>query len=244
MTVELDRHRDLVEATGRQTIYSLLANGLSFPTRDRLEILRTQLIPAATMLQLPDTLDHMVGAVVSSLPADLGTARAHYMSLFPPVASQDAPGYETGYRGDGIFQQSELMADIAGFYRAHGLRAGGAERERVDHITVELEFMSFVAKKETLAIRTESHEQAEMCRDTAALFLRDHLGCWGCVFGRRAAAVTKSPWLRSIGQLVSRWIEFDLAAYGVEPVEVVEKPLTQEPLDDGSCGPCPTGVTL
>lgn len=244
MTLELDSRRDLIEATGRLTIYSLLANGLAFPTPDRLEILDSRLIPAATMLQLPEALDVSVDALVSSLPMDLDTARLHYMALFPPIASQDAPGYETGYRGDGIFQQSELMADIAGFYRAHGLRAGGPERERVDHITVELEFMAFVAKKETLAIQGGSTEQAGICRDTAALFLEDHLGCWGPAFGRRAAAVTKSSWLRNVGKLAAQWIEYDLAAFGVEPTEVVEEPLPQDPPDDGSCGPCPTGVTL
>ena len=244
MTIELERERDLVEATGRLTIYSLLANALAFPTLQRLDTLGSRLIVATTMLELPDSLDERVRAVATTLPTDLDSARLHYITLFPPIASQDAPGYETGYRGDGIFQQSELMADIAGFYRAHGLRAGGPERERVDHITVELEFMAFVAKKETLAIQKGSEEQAEICRDTAALFLKDHLGCWGPAFGRRAAAVARSIWLRSVGQLVAAWIEHDLAAFGVEPLEVVEEPLPQDPPDDGSCGPCPTGVSL
>lgn len=243
MTIELDRQRDLVEAAGRFSIYSLMANGLAFPTIDRLQLLGSRLIPSAMMLELPESLDETIRALASSLPTGLDVARLHYMTLFPPIASQDAPGYETGYRGDGIFQQSELMADIAGFYRAHGLRAGGPERERVDHITVELEFMAFVAKKETLAIQKGSEEQAAICRDTAALFLKDHLGCWGPAFGRRASAVSASAWLRNVGQLVSAWIEYDLAAFGVEPLEVVEEPLPQDPPDDGSCGPCPTGVT-
>lgn len=244
MTIELDRQRDLVEATGRLTIYSLLANGLAFPTLDRLDTLGSRLIPAATLLELPGALDGFVDPLAANLPKDLDTARVHYMALFPPIASQDAPGYETGYRGDGIFQQSELMADIAGFYRAHGLRAGGPERERVDHVTVELEFLAVVAKKEILAIQRGSEAQEAVCRDTTALFLRDHLGCWGPAFGRRAAAVTSSAWLRNIGQLVARWIEYDMAAFGVEPAEAVEEPLPQDPPDDGSCGPCPTGVTL
>lgn len=243
MTIELDRQLDLVEATGRLTLYSLLAGGLAFPTAERIENLRSRLIPAASMLELPESLGDLIDGLTSCLPRDLESARLHYMALFPPIASRDAPGYETAYRGDGIFQQSELMADIAGFYRAHGLRAGGPERERVDHITVELEFLAFVARKETLAIRSGSDERAAMCRDTAALFLQDHLGCWGPSFGRRSAAVTRSSWLREIGHLVALWIEHDMAAFGVEPAEIVEDPLPQDPPDDGSCGPCPTGVT-
>lgn len=239
MTLAAEVRRDLVEATARHTVYTLLANGLSFPTEDRLRLMRERLVPAAGRLVLPAPLDRDVGSLASAVEDDLDVAREQYTGLFPPIASQDAPGYETAYRGDGIFQQSALMADIAGFYRAHGLQAGGTERERTDHITVELEFMAFVAKKEALAIQDSAIERAGMCRDTAALFLQDHLGCWGPAFGRRAAAVSESSWLTSMGRLTADWIEYDLAAYGVEPTEVVDTPLPQDPPDDGACGPCP-----
>lgn len=242
MSVVTEAHRDLVEATGRFTVYSLLATGLAFPTAERLELLSSRLLPAAAVLALPGDLGDALTAARSAAGTDLDEARHHHMRLFPPIASQDAPGYETGYRGDGIFQQAALMADIAGFYRAHGLRAGGSQRERVDHITVELEFMAYVARKETVAIRHGSLVEAEVCRDTSALFLQDHLGCWAPAFGRRAAAVATSPWLREIGHLIDVWVRYDALAFGVEPVERVDAPLPQEPPDDGSCGPCVVGA--
>jgi TorA maturation chaperone TorD len=179
-----------------------------------------------------------------AIPIDLDIARDHHLALFPPIASQDAPGYETGYRGDGIFQQSALIADIAGFYRAFGLRAGGREMERPDHITVELEFMAVLARKEALALRHGSAENVSVCRDAAATFLRDHLGCWAPAFGRRARAVTASPWLGGIGEMLALWVEQDMEAMGVVPVEIVEGPLPQEPPDDGLCGPCPAPVEI
>lgn len=245
MSTVTETQRDLIEATGRFTIYSLLANGFAFPTWERLEVISSRLLPAAAMLQLPDHLGVAVRSVTSNLTLDLDRAREHYTALFPPIASQDAPGYETGYRGDGIFQQAELMADVAGFYRAHGLRAGGSDRERPDHITVELEFMAFVAKKEALALQRNMSEEALVCHDSAALFLRDHLGCWAPAFGRRAAAISSSPWLAGLGELTAVWVEHDMTGYGVQPAEVVEGPLPQEPPDDGACGPCPssTGMT-
>jgi TorA maturation chaperone TorD len=239
MTMTAEVRRDLVEATGRYTVYALLANGLSFPTSERLRLIRTRLVPAVEKLVLPAPLDGEVGSLASTLEDDLDIAREQYMGIFPPIASQDAPGYETAYRGEGIFQQSALMADIAGFYRAHGLQAGGTERERTDHITVELEFMAFVAKKEALAIQENDMDRAGICQDTSALFLQDHLGCWGPAFGRRATAVSESPWMTSMGRLTADWIEYDLAAYGVEPTDVVDTPLPQDPPDDGACGPCP-----
>lgn len=230
---------ELVETAGRAAVYSLLALGLSHPDPARLHLVATRLAPTVARLALPDPLDALVEAVGAAVPTDLEAARHHHAVLFPPVASQDAPGYETGYRGDGIFQQAALMADVAGFYRVHGLRAGGKEMERPDHIVVQLDFMAVLARKEALARRAGSVENASVCRDTAASFLGEHLGCWAPAFGRRAAAVTGSPFLRGLGELLATWVEMDMEALGVAPIEVVAGPLPQQPPDDGACGPCP-----
>lgn len=241
MTLIRDIEPDLIEATGRLTVYSLLATGFAFPTESRLEALQSNLLPASSMLELGPELDAAVQTTVASFSAGLDGLRLDHMELFPPIASQDAPGYETGYRGDGVFQQSSIMADVAGFYRAHGLRAGGDERERLDHITVELEFMAIVAKKEALALDQGMSERVRVCRHTATAFLRDHIGCWAPAFGLRAAGVSSSLWYMSLGRLLATWITEDMSALGIEPAETVEHPLPQEPPpDDGSCGPCPS----
>lgn len=239
MRATIEAEHDVVEATGRALMYSLLATGVALPTSDRFSLLGTKLLPGVEMLELATPLDQAMRTLASSLPIELEIWRDDHMTLFPPIASQDAPGYETAYRGDGIFQQAALLADIAGFYRAHGLRAGGNERERLDHITVELEFMAVLARKEALSLRDGRSENAKICREMAALFLQDHLGCWAPTFGRRASAVTASPWYRSLGLLVALWVEADTSAAGVIPVEVVDEPLAQEPPDDDTCAPCP-----
>jgi TorA maturation chaperone TorD len=239
MTTATEARSQLIEAIGRLAVYSLLSAGLAFPDRARLDLLASRLVPTVAMLQLPGPLGNAFAAVSASIPIDLDIARDHHMALFPPIASQDAPGYETGYRGDGIFQQSALIADVAGFYRAFGLRAGGREMERPDHITVELEFMAVLARKEAIALQDRAAENVSVCRDSAASFLRDHLGCWAPAFGRRAGAVTTSSWLGGLGEMVALWVEKDMEALDVVPGEVVEGPLVQEPPDDGLCGPCP-----
>lgn len=240
MTLPTDSEPTAIEAVGRLTVYSLLATGFMFPTTSRMETIRSTLLPGLLMLDLGPDLNERAGMLATSVPADVDKLRSHHMELFPPVASQDAPGYETGYRGDGVFQQSAVMADIAGFYRVHGLRAGGEERERLDHITVELEFMAVVAKKEVWALEAGDSENASICRDTAAAFLAEHLGCWGPAFGLRASMVSSDPWYAALAEFLVAWLEQDLDIMGVEPIEVAESPLPQEAPDDGSCGPCPT----
>lgn len=239
MTYTRETRAELIDATGRLAVYSMLAVGFSYPDPARLDLLATRLVPTVATLELKEPLGTVVEALASAVPTDVDAARQHHLALFPPTASQDAPGYETAYRGEGIFQQTALMADVAGFYRAHGLRAGGQERERPDHIVVELDFMAVLAKKEALALRAGAGENASICRESAASFLQDHLGCWAPAFGRRAASVTGAPWLRGLGELLATWVEFDMQAHGAVPVEVVEAPRPQEPPDDGVCGPCP-----
>ncbi len=240
MTVDIELERDLVEATGRHLVYSLLATGMAYPDPSRIEAIATRLLPALGRLHLPPDVGEAISAVGRSLPVSVGLARADHVALFPPIASRDAPGYETGYRGEGIFQQADLIADIAGFYRAHGLRAGGSERERPDHIIVEIEFMAVLARKEAAAVHAGNDEHVAVCRETSSLFLAEHLGCWAPAFGRRAAVISESPWYRALGELTAVWIERDMDHLGVTPIEVIDRPLPQEPPDDGSCGPCPT----
>lgn len=231
--------RDLIEAAGRATIYSLVAAGFAWPTAENKKTLESILLPTADSLGLSGSLGSAVSALKAVAANGLQGLRSAHLELFPPVASSDAPGYETAYRGEGVFQQSAMLADIAGFYRAHGLRPGGSERERLDHITVEVEFMALVARKEVSALQRTHLEEAEICRHTSRSFLQDHLACWAPAFGRRAANVSSHDWYRAAGELLADWVEADADAYDITPVEVADLPLPPEPPDDGQCGPCP-----
>jgi TorA maturation chaperone TorD len=228
----------LIDAAGRAVMYSVLSAGLAVPSPDRWSLLASKLIPAALVIDLPDPLADLVADVSVALPADVAAFREAHMMLFPPITSSDAPGYETAYRGDGIFQQTALLADIAGFYRAHGLRAGGVDRERLDHITVELEFMAVLTRKVIASLQGNELANAEISSEMATLFLRDHLGCWAPAYGHRVAAVSASAWYRALGALLAAWMDLELDSEGVRPVEVVAQPLPIEPPDDGMCGPC------
>jgi DMSO reductase family type II enzyme chaperone len=239
MSIALIDERDLLEAASRSTLYSLLAAGLGWPTVEKMSALESILLPTAAALSLEGSLRTALAACDRSSLSDMKALRSAHILLFPPVSSQDVPGYETAYRGEGVFQQSALLADIAGFYRAHGLRAGGSDRERLDHITVELEFMALIARKEVFALQMEGPEEVEVCGQTARDFLQNHLACWAPAFGRRAAQVSAHPWYQAIGELLATWVEADAAAYEVIPVEMTDQPLPQEPPDDGQCGPCP-----
>lgn len=235
------RGDEMVACAGRATMYALLAHGLAPPLPARWQVVTQTLLPAATSLLLPEPAMAAVTSLARVAPARSSDLAAAHLDLFPPVAHQDAPGYETAYRGDDLFRQMDLLADVAGFYRAHGLEVGGPEKERPDHIVVELEFCSLLCRKELHALHELGPDEVAVCRETTEAFLSDHLACWGPAFGRRAAAVATHPWYRAVGELTAHWIAADAAALGVTPNEVAVVPRPQEPPDDGSCGPCPVG---
>jgi TorA maturation chaperone TorD len=84
-------------------------------------------------------------------PKDPANLQSEYLKIFGNIVGTQCPPYETQYHGAHIFMQAQELADIAGFYRAWGLDLSEQAKERVDHIWVELEFMSYLAFKEAYA---------------------------------------------------------------------------------------------
>lgn len=105
-----------------------------------------------------------------------------YVRVFGHTVSMECSPYETQYETQNIFQQTQLMGDIAGFYRAFGLEVSDEIRERLDHISVELEFMGFLAYKEAYAMLNHGPEKSSICRDGQRKFFNEHLGRWGSLF--------------------------------------------------------------
>ncbi len=160
----------------------------------------------------------------------------HHGNLFTHIEPMDCPPYESAFSGTDVFRQTSVMADVAGFYRAHGLQVGGRERERPDHIGTELEFMAFMTEKEAYALEHLDADAVEECRRTQDRFLSDHLGCWAPGFARRVAVAAHDGPYVAIARALEAWLLADLRAAGVTPVEVLEEPQPQPPPEDDSCG--------
>lgn len=88
------------------------------------------------------------------------------------------PPYELEYGSGEVFQQSQALADIGGFYRAFGMQLSGSLAERPDHIVPEWEFLSLLALKEARAIVAGHIDSASCCRDAQRSFLKDHAAAW------------------------------------------------------------------
>ena len=232
-----DHEVERTVAVGRAAIYSFLSRSLLFPTPETRETIRNQVVPVLEALSSTSAeLDGLIAAAVCAHDVDLDELRNAHGRIFTHIENQDCPAHESAYSPGDVFRRADLMADVAAFYRAHGLQVGGSWRERVDHITTELEFMSFLGRKEAYAGEHLGGDEVEECRRTQIHFLRDHLGCWAGGFADRVQVVADHPYFVAIGSLLSSWIETDLAWFEVEPLSLRTEPQPLPPPDDHGCG--------
>jgi len=222
----------------RAQVYRFLAEAFLYP-RD----LWTEDLPL--LAEILDRLGLPDGLRDVPVPPDLESLQSEHRRTFGATGSLT---YETECGIPNEFQQSQELADIAGFYRAFGLQVGGEVRERPDHIAVELDFMHVVALKEAYALDRGLTEQAEVCLDAQRAFLRDHLARWIAPFAeavsRLEAVVPGAPGPESLyprlARLAQRFVLADAERLGIRPEE---RPLaglraTPEP-PDLDCEACP-----
>lgn len=165
--------------------------------------------------------------------------QTQYRQVFGHTISQECPPYETEYGSAHVFQQAQRLGDIAGFYRAFGVEVSDRAKERLDHIAVELEFMSFLTLKEAYALTHDGEEKASICRDAQRKFLEDHLGCWAPLFAELLSRKASEGFYRSVSSSLGAFITAECRHTAANPAQFHEgdvRPIPQEP--EGGCFSC------
>ena len=126
------------------------------------------------------------GPILAAMPQSPEELNDTYERTFGLLVSGACPPYETEYTDSSLaFQRSHGLADVSGFYSAFGLKRSEEHPERQDHIVLELEFVSCLLGLERQATESDDPlgpEQAAICRDALARFVRQHLCWWSPTF--------------------------------------------------------------
>jgi TorA maturation chaperone TorD len=220
-------------AFARGAIYRVLSQALVYPTIEAVRALRKADLPGA--LALAPMLDDELPALVEQLAQRfkgkrIPTLQKAHRRVFPHVESGDCPSHETAYTGQNIFQETQDLSDLAGFFRAFGLEL--AERERPDHISVELEFMYVLTYKEGYALLHHGGEKARLCRIVQRKFMDDHLGRWMPRFAELLARNAKGGHLEAVAALAAAFLHHELALLRARPEVVARRPLVKAPDPD------------
>lgn len=180
------------------------------------------------------------GEATSGLSRD--AVEAAHTAAFGHSVRCAAPPYETEWGGgDGLTQLHEI-ADVAAFYRAHGLRpaAGG---ERADHVSLEAEFLSFLLVKEARALQAGRTEEAAICREGFQQFLEQHLARFVPAFASRLAGSAVDRTYPRFATMLVALARAECAASGVACGDeaMSQRPITEE---DRACASCPVSAPL
>lgn len=236
-----------IRACARSQVYGFLALGFGYPDAARLDQLRRQ---GKRLEKSLATLGETVGLeaarrIITLLAAlTLSELLEAHVGCFGHAISKECPPYEAEYGQSHIFQMTQTLADIAGFYRAFGLQTAPNLCERLDHVSVELEFMHFLCLKEGHAVeKRHGAERIAQCREAQAKFLREHLGRWALGFARRVQNEATGCLYERLCELLHAFVIRELAALGADAAAIAHLELSM-PGEDGSdsCVDCQTGA--
>ena len=206
-------------AVERGLAYALLARCLAHPDDENVAASREAAEAAGPFLA-----DGPVGELAGlAAEAERSELEPGYVQVFTLSASPDCPNFETAFFPAEPVVQTARMADIAGFYLAFGVDVGGRGL-RPDDISVELEFMAYLCRKQVYA--SEHLGAAQMAQAVRAqrLFLREHLGQWGVALGRRVALRATDEFYREAGLALAAWLAADCEALRVAPKAQADAP--------------------
>lgn len=210
----------------RATGYSLLAHAFAYP--DAPQVAALQEAAGAGREFLAETvLEPLVQLALVATPSALLPA---FDRIFTHTVSPDCPSYETAYLDTEMTAQAHRMSRIAGFYRLFGVEAP-TTGYRPDEISVELEFLGFLARKELYAREHLGAPRVAQARRAQRIFLEEHLGCWGPLFGRRIVdRAGGSIFYLNLGSTIEGWLLADMERLGASPVSNANSPRIPDPL--------------
>jgi putative dimethyl sulfoxide reductase chaperone len=163
-------------------------------------------------------LDHIEKLVTSEcVNWQLTDLQAEHRRVFSNVITLDCPPYETLFGNDHVFAQSHVMGDIAGFYKAFGVELSKDIHERLDHLSVEFEFMHFLAYKESYSRCHDGAEKTQIVVDAQKKFLKNHIGRWVPLFCQMLVKKADSGLFKIVAEMTSDWMDFEAAFLSVTP---------------------------
>lgn len=218
-------------ALGRAMIYDFLAQALAYPDEDRIADLRDM---ASIVLHAGGWVPLLrLAAMAREVPADI--LQIEFITAQTLNTSPDCPLFETAYFGADPQQQTQRMADISGFYKAFGVEIGSGEM-RPDDLTVELEFMAFLCRKEAYASDHLGAPRMAQARKAQRMFFENHLGRWAGVAGAKLNELSgEGRFYGAAGAALASWIDAEVESLRVAPqlvagaVPVFPMPATHGP---------------
>ncbi len=201
----------------RSFLYKFFALMFMYPSKRNLEILKNEFLSDNKLKEnfkyLINSDSSHVFSGVDFITSTLTSITEEewekvYVATFGHTVG-DIPLYETKYFPENVFAESQRLADINAFYTAFGVKVSEQTKEKLDHISIELEFMSYILEKELYAIKENNEEYVSVCRDAAKKFFNEHLGQWALKFCNRLLQFSKNEFYKKSGVLFQAFLNHE-----------------------------------
>lgn len=248
-----DKEKKLITAKVRSRIYHLLSQAYLYPNEVSYTLIKNGFVEElrnsfsylllnytkddAKIEEILDNLESLDKAIKRLTEGPLTDFQGHFARVFGHTISQECPQYETqfGIKAEDVFHKCHELGDIAGFYNAFGLDITDAQtlKERVDHISVEFEFMYFLANKEAYGIENkDAEDKLDIVTSAQKKFVREHIAMWVPVFAKYLAKKTKTGFYKEISDLTKAFVEQEIAYLKVKPRRLKSEEVSVEPPED------------
>jgi nitrate reductase assembly molybdenum cofactor insertion protein NarJ len=210
-------------------LYKMLSLGLSYPEEENWAIIERVLMMSEDILE-----GEMLSSVNRFKEYFLGNRhriddiKSEYLATFD-IGREISP-YETEYIREKVSRKPFELADIAGFYTAFGfsINEDMRNKEALDHISIELEFMAILEWKGQYALEKEEEENAKIVKDARMKFLKDHLAKWGFFYCRQIHRLEGDGLYKRLGRILELVLALECERYSID-VSLFDKQMGRDP---------------
>lgn len=199
-------------AGSREDVYRLLAASYYSPTPALLDENCCAALAALLSVLAPEAAPHAAEAAKISAAQSLEALAIEHARLFLGPFQLVAPPYGSYYLEDKKSVMGDSTAAAEFFYRNCGLHLADDFHELPDHLTVELEFMSFLAFSLRQAETTANGEDSRRLVGLQREFLEKFLMPWLQPFTAAVIDDGEAPFYQAVARCTSAFVRADYAA--------------------------------
>jgi TorA maturation chaperone TorD len=141
-------------------------------------------------------------AAETPVPESAGDEAAGESLFHRVIGPGGVPACESSYDRSALGARGPLLAGIAGSYRAFAFEPALDPPEVPDHLSVELDFLAYLALKVAFAEYSARGAEREVAERAFADFLHEHPAFWISPFRERVEAVDDGFYASA-----ARWVE-------------------------------------
>lgn len=204
--------QDLATLEQQSVLYSLLARAMNYPDTTLFSMLRDgdmrgtllgcfgAVHPGAMSAEIESLSKECAASLHGDPEQALLNLERDYTRMFYASKPRLAYLFESVYREGRLLQESTFQ--VARLYQDAGLSLSEEFRLPLDHIAVELEFLSFLFHKQVESARAGDGEGASYAVELQEILLRDHLVAFALEVAARMTKHARHPMYRLVAILL------------------------------------------